>query len=114
MISTKIAVEFGHATLGVGARQLDDGTFRVAIYENIKPAEVGETIANEDCLTGQIISLIFPTELQMLNVMAAFVNRGYDEVKTRYDAAVAKKKEAEETDLQWVAQIKSDGSEARG
>lgn len=95
MIGSTLIIQFGTGTISVGAGKLADDQWNVVIRETLKVHNIGEKLVTADINTQHEIVLTFPDEKQMLTVMAAFTNKAYDEIKTKYDAAAIDRWEIE-------------------
>ena len=93
-------VQFGTGTVSVGCNKFKfkDGEpeqWYIKIHEIKdlgKPKRVGEHLEDEDVnKSGSYIMLTFPTEKQMLIVMAAFGNKTYEAIKDNWNKAASER-----------------------
>lgn len=90
-------VQFGTGTVSVGCNiikgPIEQWCITIHEIKDLnKPFKVGEPLIENDIMReGQSIMLTFPTERQMLNVLAAIGNQTYEEVKSKFDKALAER-----------------------
>ena len=90
MINTQIGVLFGHGSVVVGCNETKSGDWYVVIRPSTAKFNPGDTVKDEVNFDNEIM-LVFPTEKQMLTVMAAFTNKSFEEVENKWIEKLAEK-----------------------
>lgn len=85
MINVQIGVLFGYGSTSVGCiKAKDSNDYYVVIRPTIKTFNVGDILSNDDVNYNNEFILVFPTEKQMLSVMAALTNKTFEEIKIKW------------------------------
>jgi hypothetical protein len=99
MINMSTYVLFGAGTIAVTCGQRNDQHY-VIIRDNKIPAKIGDKLPT-DMESDLEIYLLFPDEIQMLTVLAAFTKKTYDQTETMWKEEKAKK----DGEIGWKVQI---------
>ena len=87
----KMFAAFGEGNICVGCNKVKSkDIYFVAIKELKETHQIAEPVNNEDVVYNQEIILTFPTQTQMLSVMAAFTNKTYEQMLEKWNLALAK------------------------
>jgi len=90
----KIYAGFGAGSVAVGCFKVDDPElYCVSIGELAKAAPIGSIVLKVDVVHNTEVVLSFPTEDQMIAVMAAFTNKSFEVVHNAWKAKQAEKEE---------------------
>jgi hypothetical protein len=83
----KMYAQFGMGTVSVGCNKFKDlEQWFIKIREIKEVKRVGQLLTIDEVELNQEIILTFPTEKQMIVVMAAFTNKTYDDVLEQFNA----------------------------
>lgn len=76
----KIYMAFGHGTLSVGAFVVAENLYCITVREIKGQKDIGSEVTNADVINIPEVIMSFTTENQMLNAMAVFTNRTFEEM----------------------------------